>query len=126
MIAYLQSGGFSQDLSTRYIKEIILSEVLRETRASSGVSQKARFLRLPIFVCQNLSHIGESHGCKQRFQMRSLVVRFRFRDSLVLSASFEDQLLIAQLFFASFYIQHRLILCNCAQKVCRIKRMNSE
>ncbi len=43
-----------------------------------------------------------------RFRMCSLVGRFQFSDSLVLSTSFEDQLLIAQLFFALFYFKFKL------------------
>ena len=46
--------------------------------------------------------------------MCSLFARFRFRDSLVLSTSFEDQLLIAQLFFALFYFKFKLFSENLA------------
>ena len=46
--------------------------------------------------------------------------RFRFRDSLVFSTSFEGHLLIAQLFFALFYFKF-----NYSLKILRIHRSDS-
>ena len=52
--------------------------------------------------------------------MCSLVGRFRFPGSLVLSTSFEDQLLIAPLFFGLFYFQF-----NYSLKILGIHRLDS-